>query len=304
MRILSLVLLAACNGPDTDTGSDSGVDPDTSDVPCELRDADDDGVSACDDCDDDDPDVFPGAPERCNGLDDNCDDALAQYEDDADGDGAPDCASCDTAGYWEMTRDLPDNELDDALIDAMSGLRCGYSAARSWMFTRLDNHGAQVECVYTGRTTPVSGQPPEADNMNTEHTWPRSQGAGDPPMECDLHHLFPTDSQANSKRGSYDFGVVTSGVEWSEGGSKLGRNAGETVFEPRDVHKGNVARAMLYMSLEYGWTLPASQVALFRDWDAQDPVDAAERERSLSIAEEQSFANPLVVCPGVVDRLY
>ena len=41
-----------------------------------AEDVDDDGFfgSPCgDDCDDTDPDVFPGAPERCNGVDDDCD---------------------------------------------------------------------------------------------------------------------------------------------------------------------------------------------------------------------------------------
>lgn len=38
-----------------------------------VDDADDDGVLAIDDCDDDDPAVFPGAAELCNGVDDDCD---------------------------------------------------------------------------------------------------------------------------------------------------------------------------------------------------------------------------------------
>ncbi|MGC6506835.1 MAG: MopE-related protein [Myxococcota bacterium] len=52
-------------------------------------------VSNAEDCDDENPDVFPGAPEYCNGVDDNCDglvndasavDAMTLYY-DADGDG-------------------------------------------------------------------------------------------------------------------------------------------------------------------------------------------------------------------------
>ena len=56
-------------------------------------DRDGDGFVGRDDCDDDDALVFPGAPERCNGLDDDCDHLVDEAQDvapryvDADGDG-------------------------------------------------------------------------------------------------------------------------------------------------------------------------------------------------------------------------
>jgi hypothetical protein len=96
MRWLALMMfLAACNddGKDTDV-----VDTDPVDTTVDAVDADDDGVPADDDCDDDDPNVFPGADERCNGVDDDCDDVIdgpnvvdgvTQFTDaDADGFGA------------------------------------------------------------------------------------------------------------------------------------------------------------------------------------------------------------------------
>ncbi len=58
-----------------------------------VVDADGDGVFSDEDCDDNNPDVFPGASEICNGIDDNCDGGIdenltqiSQYRDD-DGDG-------------------------------------------------------------------------------------------------------------------------------------------------------------------------------------------------------------------------
>ena len=71
---------------------------DANDYDCDgivaYADADGDGTAACEDCDDADPAVFPGATELCNGTDDDCDGATDEeaadgrlwYEDvDADG---------------------------------------------------------------------------------------------------------------------------------------------------------------------------------------------------------------------------
>ena len=86
MRLL-LPLLLACGG----APAPKGGGPDSDAAPL---DADADGVPAGDDCDDTDAAVAPGAAERCNGADDDCDgiidedavDATPFYP-DADGDG-------------------------------------------------------------------------------------------------------------------------------------------------------------------------------------------------------------------------
>ena len=62
---------------EVETESDTEVETDT-DAP---EDADGDGFTEDVDCDDEDADVFPGAVEVCNGLDDDCD-ALVDDEDD------------------------------------------------------------------------------------------------------------------------------------------------------------------------------------------------------------------------------
>ncbi|MCC6620926.1 MAG: CotH kinase family protein [Deltaproteobacteria bacterium] len=62
-------------------------------------DHDGDGASACvDDCDDDDPLIHPGAPERCNLRDDDCDGVLD------DGGSCPDCLVVDdpAGGRWAL----------------------------------------------------------------------------------------------------------------------------------------------------------------------------------------------------------
>jgi hypothetical protein len=87
----------------------------------DLVDADGDGALEDIDCDDADASVFPGADEVCDGIDNNCDDAIDDaptdgvvYYEDADVDGYGGVSSltaCEApSGYVENSDDCNDNE--------------------------------------------------------------------------------------------------------------------------------------------------------------------------------------------------
>ncbi len=95
-----------------------------------VTDADGDGFEGAAgdgaDCDDDDPAVFPGAPEDCDGLDDDCD-GMIDDTTDLDGDGVYDCEDCDDTdaanfpGNAEVCDGLDndcDEEADEEMADA------------------------------------------------------------------------------------------------------------------------------------------------------------------------------------------
>ena len=167
--------------------------------------------------------------------------------------------------YDATTFNKYDNELKSILTSlVINHNSLGYNLARDKMFMEFDNQkvngqgAAQntLECVYTGRLavgytsrTIAQGAP---YNFNTEHTWPQSNFGEQEPMKSDLYHLFPTDITANSIRSNYAFGKVVSNIIWQVGGSKLGNNnLGQLVFEPRDIHKGDVSRSMFYFVTRY-----------------------------------------------------
>lgn len=222
--------------------------------------------------------------------------------------------------YDASTFDKYDVELKTALTILISGHNSlGYNLARDKMFMEIDNkkvngQGATqntIECVYTGRLVVGYQNRTEAQNQNfnTEHTWPQGTFNQSEPMRSDLHHLFPTDETANNQRSNYPFGIVVSGITWQNGGSKLGRNSSNAiVFEPRDVHKGDVARAMLYFILRYPTNyqnyLDETQENVYRLWNVFDLPDAKEIRRNNDITLLQNKANPLVVHPEFVDRIY
>ncbi len=210
---------------------------------------------------------------------------------------------------YNSTANLWDTQLKTALKTIVYNHQTlGYSSARQHMFGSIDNVNGGVECVYTGVIVQTSGIP-DSDIMNCEHTWPQSKfsSADESKEVCDINHLYPTNSQANSIRGNYPFGIVTNS-SWSVGGSKKGTNAqGVTVFEPRDQHKGDCARSMFYFAVCYN--NPSSpffndQEAVLRQWHVQDPVSTKEINRNNGIEDAQGNRNPFVDHPELVDRIY
>jgi hypothetical protein len=181
-----------------------------------------------------------------------------------------------------------------------------YDSARIVLFLDVENRGGTVECIYTGQTVRVPPMP-QPTVFNVEHAWPRSRGASALPPLSDLHHLFPSLAEANEQRSNLPYGIVKQ-VLWQAGGSRLGTDSGGTlVFEPRDVRKGDLARALFYVALRYGnmtGFLSAPHEALLRQWHALDSVDAWERERTRRVARYQGRANPFVERPHLLERLY
>ena len=224
--------------------------------------------------------------------------------------------------YDATTFNKYDSELKTALTALVNNhTSLGYDLARDKMFMEFDNQrvngqGATqntLECVYTGRLavgytsrTVAQGSP---YNFNTEHTWPQSNFGEAEPMKSDLYHLFPTDITANSMRANYRFGKAVSNVTWQVGGSKLGNNSsGQLIFEPRDVHKGDVSRSMFYFitryPVNYGGFFTQTQENVFREWNKFDTVGVVELNRNNAIALLQLKRNPYIDHPEFVDRIY
>ncbi len=209
---------------------------------------------------------------------------------------------------WDGTFDLSGEALKSALLAVLEADDVlSYDDARLAMYSDIDNEDGWVESVYIGLMVQTWGIPDPAI-MNTEHTWPQSKGAtGD--ARRNLHHLFPCDSGINSSRGNLPFGLV---VESSGGypinGTDRGQNAqGITVFEPRDVHKGDCCRAMLFFALRYGnredFLLEADQETVLTDWHWNFEVSQKELDRNEAIYGYQNSRNPFVDHPLLMERL-
>lgn len=153
---------------------------------------------------------------------------------------------------------------------------------------------------------------PRNNVMNTEHTWPQSKGAKREPARGDLHHLYPTDSSANSARGNHPFGEVqgedaTRNCPLSQRGSiinpKTGTSSGTFGFQPPKEHRGNVARSLFYFAARYNLRITDLEEYYLKKWHKDDPVDSAEIARNDAVQEVQGNRNPFVDFPELAERI-
>jgi len=229
--------------------------------------------------------------------------------------------------YYDTTENLSEENLKQALkvITGQGYRSLGYSApfpatspcARDTMFMIIDNQAANgqgatqntIECVYTGRQ--IVGYVDRVQcqntadpyyNFNTEHTFPQSLFSSLEPMRSDMFHLFPTDETANNKRSNNPFGVVMNPT-WSSGGSLFDQNI--NIFEPRDAHKGEVARAMFYFVMRYQNynSFLDSQEQILREWHKTFAPTNIERKRCEDIYFYQKNRNPFIDYPQFIDRI-
>ncbi len=211
-----------------------------------------------------------------------------------------------------------------------------YTTARQQLYGFVDLRNDSVRCVYTGSRFFYNGSvsssidAANANTFNAEHTWPQSYFNENLPMRSDLHHLFPTWNNVNSARGNFPFEEIPD----SETATWWGPNKTSTTsdpalsirdqysesasgrFEPREDHKGNVARAMFYF-----WTIYRTNSAMVNDpqgneaffngmkntlyqWHLADPVDAVELQRSNRVASVQGRDNPFVLDSTLARRIY
>ena len=193
-----------------------------------------------------------------------------------------------------------------------------YPGARRFIMQRVhlkqDDIGYFVYDVYCNvkfRRNVSPKSMPDHKQLNIEHTWPRSRfgvkkgSSKFRQMEADLHHLYPTNSVANSTRGSYHFSQFQiSGVRLFEcPASKKGyiTSTGADGFEPPEAHKGNVARALFYMAIRYDLRISADEEFFLRQWNIMDPVDKEELLRNDAVEELQGNRNPFIDDPELAD---
>lgn len=239
-------------------------------------------------------------------------------------------------GYYNSASGLTGNNLKVALYNIIKN-HTQISYANLWnTYPKTDKKangkvwdiysdvpGGTSPYEYTFITDQCGTYNSEADCYNREHSWPQSWFNNLSGPVSDMFHIYPTDGFVNGKRGNWPYGTVTTATWTSLNGGKLGpcSNLGytNTVFEPIDEYKGDLARGYFYMSTRYysedaGWAISDAtnkatilpwQANVLLQWHHQDPVSAKEIARNDSIYYKyQHNRNPYIDNPQWVDSIW
>jgi uncharacterized protein len=220
------------------------------------------------------------------------------------------------------------NDLLEKLDSLYSPLvSLGYANARDLLYSKIDNQDGIVTDIYAGYSVPINqnaNKPREEATrrkINAEHVWPQSMGS-DGPAKGDLHNLFASRMEINSKRANFPFEEIPDHqtTSWYFQDEELSLQPDSQdidkysefkrgFFEPREAKKGDIARVIFYFRTVYPERANTSFFQQQKDtlcnWQAEDPVDAPEVARSHAIAKTpQGNENPFVLDPTLAKRAY
>lgn len=174
----------------------------------------------------------------------------------------------------------------------------------------------------------ISGASTEGQGWNREHIYSQSFFNSYYPMYSDLHFILPTDARVNQRRSNFPYAKVGSASFTSLNGTKVGPSATanytNTVTEPIDEFKGDVARMLMYVAVRYENLLPFFQytnvrnpidslseqsfkdwyIPLLLSWHQQDPVSQKEIDRNNAVYSIQGNRNPFVDHPEWVPAIW
>ena len=195
-----------------------------------------------------------------------------------------------------------------------------YAKARKYMYAYIDNYNDTLTCVYGGLKVhhKFGDESTNVDPLNCEHTIAISREFIIDTDFYDIHHLYPVNKRWNSTRKDYPFKDIPDNLtkKWMMNDTFI-RHIPQSLidsyseyynfsFEPREDHKGNVARSIYYYFTVNGilGLLYVSDLETLKRWHEQDPPDVRERERNNRIEKYQGNRNPYIDHPEWVYRAW
>lgn len=182
--------------------------------------------------------------------------------------------------------------------------------------------------MYSDELVKMGSSKPDNNLMNIEHSVAKSWwGGGTNDAYCDICHLNPSNSNANSRKSNYPMAEIGT-QKWTNGVTTIGSpvsgqgGGASQVYEPCDEYKGDMARVFMYMFTVYddiswttntAWMYDKSSDLLLKPWaynmllkwSAGDVVSQKERDRNDAIMRSaQNGRNPFIDLPDLAEYIW
>lgn len=145
------------------------------------------------------------------------------------------------------------------------------------------------------------------DKWNREHIYTQTRF---PNSIYDNHNIFACEGYTNNQRSDHKYANVRqifyNATEIISDGHNTGCYTSSNYFEPRDEAKGEVARAVLYCALYYGYNITdiAYDANTILNWHTTYQVSNREIYRNNRVYGNQGNRNPFVDHPSYASKVF
>lgn len=252
------------------------------------------------------------------------------------------------AGYYQNTTSLTGYQLKSKLHDIVA------KGTKSWNYGDLPTfyeqtdrdlyyendsslldiysenpNGADPYVYWYNNNSLIAGASNEGEGWNREHIYSQSFFNSNYPMYSDLHFVVPTDARVNQQRSNFPFGKVNNSPTFTSlNGTKRGpanmSGYTNTVTEPIDEFKGDIARMLMFVAVRYENLMPYFQytnvrnpldsltekafknwyISMLLQWHQNDPVSQKEIDRNNAVYTLQGNRNPFVDHPAFAQSIW
>ena len=207
------------------------------------------------------------------------------------------------AGYYSQCEGLSGSALEAKLKSINAPQSPSYDWSRYEDADEALDDFSSIFCVYTRHNIPKNNHCGSYswNTWNREHVWTQSAY---PASKTDNHNIFACEGQINNDRGN---------LPYAEGGSYVTvhghttqcKSTGST-FEPCDDAKGEIARAVMYGTVMYSYTMTneIESIELALKWHLQHPNTERDIRRNNVVYGNQGNRNPFVDHPEYACKIW
>ena len=204
-----------------------------------------------------------------------------------------------------------DGKTGSALKSALAGFNNPKNKSYDWSryeaADEAQDDSTSILCLYTRHNIKKNSHCGSYswDKWNREHVYTQTAF---PNSKTDNHNIFACEGEINNQRGNKPYANLKGkgGNQVTVHGHLTNCYQTSSLFEPCDEAKGEVARACLYCTVYYGYSLSSifDSIDTALEWNAKYTVTPREIYRNNVVYGLQGNRNPFVDHPSYAQAIY